>query len=52
MINYKKINETISKISDVNKKLKELNKEELIYLKATIEIKLELDRLSKVKNKC
>lgn len=46
MINYKKINNTISKIIDVYDSLKDLNKEELIYLKASVEIKLELDKLS------
>lgn len=48
MINYKKINNTISKIIDVYESLKELKKEELIYLKAAVEIKLELDKLSKL----
>lgn len=47
MIDYKKINNTISKIIDVYDSLKDLNKEELIYLKASVEIKLELDKLSK-----
>lgn len=49
MINYKKINNIISKIIDVNESLNKLNKDELIYLKASIEIKLELDEISKLK---
>lgn len=48
MIDYKKINKIISKIIDILENLKDLNKEELIYLKAAIEIKLELDKLSKL----
>lgn len=50
MINYKKINNTISKIIDVYESLNKLNKDELIYLKASIEIKLELDKISKLEN--
>lgn len=49
MINYNKINDTILKIVNLCKSLKKLNKEELMYLKTLLEIKLYLDKFCKDK---
>lgn len=51
MINYKKINFSISKILELTESLSKLNKEELNYLKTAIEIKLKLDELEQLEKR-
>lgn len=51
MINYKKINFSISKILELAESLSKLNKEELKYLKTAIEIKLKLDELEQLEKR-
>lgn len=48
MINYKKINEALDKSVDLINTFAELNREELIYLKAVVETKINLDETSKL----
>lgn len=51
MINYNKINNFITKISELVESLKQLNNDELRYLKTLIEIKIKIDELSNIEKR-
>lgn len=48
MINYQKVNQALNKSVDLIDTFSKLNKEELIYLKAVVETKINLDEISKL----